>query len=99
MRILLAPDKFRGSLTARQVTDAMAEGVRLVYPDADVVALPLADGGEGTAQVLTEATNGTWHTACCQTLDRLRRSATHCSNCSSPQRCKQGSPPRESTRG
>ena len=63
MRVLLAPDKFRGSLTARQVTDAMAEGVRLVYPDADIVALPLADGGEGTAQVLTEATNGTWHTA------------------------------------
>ena len=59
---LLAPDKFRGSLTARQVTNAMAEGVRLVYPDADIVALPLADGGEGTAQVLTEATNGTWHT-------------------------------------
>lgn len=60
---LLAPDKFRGSLTARQVTDAMAEGIRLVHPDADIVALPLADGGEGTAQVLTEATNGTWHTA------------------------------------
>lgn len=63
MRILLAPDKFRGSLTARQVTDAMAEGVRLVYPNAELIALPLADGGEGTAQVLTEATNGTWHTA------------------------------------
>ena len=63
MRIILAPDKFRGSLTARQVTDAMTEGIRLVYPDAEVVALPLADGGEGTAEVLTEATNGTWHTA------------------------------------
>lgn len=60
---LLAPDKFRGSLTARQVTDAMTEGIRLVHPNADIVALPLADGGEGTAQVLTEATNGTWHTA------------------------------------
>lgn len=62
MRILLAPDKFRSSLTARQVTDAMAEGVHLARPDAETVALPLADGGEGTAQVLTEATNGTWHT-------------------------------------
>jgi glycerate kinase len=40
----------------------MAEGVRLVHPNADTVALPLADGGEGTAQVLTEATNGNWHT-------------------------------------
>ena len=63
MRIILAPDKFRGSLTARQVSDAMAEGIRLVHPDAAIVALPLADGGEGTAPVLTEATNGTWHTA------------------------------------
>ncbi len=40
----------------------MAEGVRLVYPDAIVTQLPLADGGEGTAQVLTDATAGTWHT-------------------------------------
>ena len=63
MRVLLAPDKFRGSLTARQVADAMAEGVRLAAPDADITTLPLADGGEGTAAVLTEATNGTWHTA------------------------------------
>jgi len=61
MRILLAPDKFRGSLTARQVANAMAEGVRLALPDTDVATLPLADGGEGTAAVLTEATNGTWH--------------------------------------
>ena len=62
MRVILAPDKFRGSLTARQVTNAMEEGVRQVWPDAELVALPLADGGEGTAQVLTEATSGTWHT-------------------------------------
>ena len=60
---LLAPDKFRGSLTARQVANAMAEGVRLTQPKAEIIALPVADGGEGTAQVLTEATNGTWHTA------------------------------------
>lgn len=63
MRVVLAPDKFRGSLTARQVADAMAEGVRLAYPNADVVTLPLADGGEGTAEVLTEATGGNWYTA------------------------------------
>jgi glycerate kinase len=62
MRVILAPDKFRGSLTALQVTKAMEEGVRQVWPDAELVALPLADGGEGTAQVLTEATSGTWHT-------------------------------------
>ncbi len=41
----------------------MTEGVRLALPSATVTALPLADGGEGTAQVLTEATKGVWHTA------------------------------------
>lgn len=64
MRILLAPDKFRGSLTARQVADAMAEGVGLAMPNAGIVTLPLADGGEGTAAVLTEATHGIWHSVC-----------------------------------
>ena len=63
VNILLAPDKFRGSLTARQVCNAMAEGVLFADPTASIVSLPLADGGEGTAQCLTEATNGTWHTA------------------------------------
>lgn len=59
MKILLAPDKFKGSLTAHQVCDAMTEGIRLAHPDAEVVALPMADGGEGTAEVLTLATGGT----------------------------------------
>ncbi|GAA4401330.1 glycerate 3-kinase [Nibrella viscosa] len=71
MKILLAPDKFRGSLTARQVCDAMMEGIRLAAPDADIVALPLADGGEGTAEVLTDATHGCWHTV--PVLDPLGR--------------------------
>lgn len=71
MRILLSPDKFRGSLTARQVADAMAEGARLALPDAAIVTLPLADGGEGTAAVLTEATGGTWQTTTvCDPLGR-----------------------------
>jgi glycerate kinase len=62
MKILLAPDKFKGSLTARQVCDAMTEGILLAYPDAEIVALPMADGGEGTAEVLTMATGGQWIT-------------------------------------
>ncbi len=62
MKILLAPDKFKGSLTARQVCDAMTEGIRLAHPDAEIVALPMADGGEGTAEVLTQATGGQWIT-------------------------------------
>ncbi|WP_128547687.1 glycerate kinase [Larkinella soli] len=60
MKVLLAPDKFKGSLTARQVCDAMSEGIRLAIPDAEIIALPMADGGEGTAEVLTQATGGQW---------------------------------------
>lgn len=63
LNVLLAPDKFRGSLTARQVADAMAEGVRLAALTAEIFTLPLADGGEGTAQVLTDVMAGRWHTA------------------------------------
>jgi glycerate 2-kinase len=60
MHFLLAPDKFRGSLAAEQVCHAMQEGIALALPDATTTALPLADGGEGTAEVLTAATNGRW---------------------------------------
>lgn len=48
MRILIAPDKFKGSLTAAQAAAAMAEGALRVYPDAEVTQFPIADGGEGT---------------------------------------------------
>jgi glycerate 2-kinase len=62
MHFLLAPDKFRGSLTAQQVCAAMQEGIALALPDATTTAVQLADGGEGTARVLTAATSGTWQT-------------------------------------
>ncbi|GAB3929153.1 glycerate kinase [Larkinella terrae] len=71
MKILLAPDKFKGSLTARQVCDSMTQGIRLAHSDADIVALPMADGGEGTAEVLTLATGGEWLTI--PVLDPLER--------------------------
>lgn len=48
MRVVIAPDKFKGSLSAAEAAAAMAEGVLAVYPDADVVSVPVADGGEGT---------------------------------------------------
>ena len=58
MHILLAPDKFRGSLTAEQVIEAMREGILDVLPNAQITAIPLADGGEGTATTLARATHG-----------------------------------------
>ncbi|GAB3278002.1 glycerate kinase [Sinomonas notoginsengisoli] len=48
MKIVLAPDKFKGSLTAAEVAEALAEGLREVLPEADLVLVPVADGGEGT---------------------------------------------------
>ena len=48
MRVLVAPDKFKGSLSAHGVAQALADGVRRVRPDAVVDCLPVADGGDGT---------------------------------------------------
>ena len=48
MRVVVAPDKFKGSATAAEVAAAVAAGLRQVRPDLDVVELPVADGGDGT---------------------------------------------------
>jgi glycerate kinase len=61
MRVVIAPDKFRGSLTAMEAADAMAEGVRRTHPDAVIDCCPLADGGEGTVSALVSATGGSYH--------------------------------------
>lgn len=58
MKIVLAPDSFKESLTALQVCDAMARGVRAVLPAAEIVKMPLADGGEGTVHTLVASTHG-----------------------------------------
>ena len=62
MRILIAPDKFKGSLTAREVADNIAVGLREVLPDAKIDIMPMADGGEGTAEVISDALGGKWLT-------------------------------------
>ncbi|GAB3989562.1 glycerate kinase [Spirosoma daeguense] len=62
MKILLAPDKFKGSLTASEVCQAMTRGILQAQPKANIVSVPMADGGEGTADVLTHTTNGRWLT-------------------------------------
>ncbi len=54
MKVLIAPDKFKGSLTAREVCSAISEAVKDVYPMAEATSLPMADGGEGTLDILTE---------------------------------------------
>lgn len=58
MKILLCPDKFRGSLSAEEVCAAMTDGIRLVSPHIEVTAQPMADGGEGTLDILLHYTQG-----------------------------------------
>lgn len=55
MRILIAPDKFKGTLSAREVGEAIAAGLREVLPGAETDIVPMADGGEGTAEVISQA--------------------------------------------
>ena len=62
MHILIAPDKFKGSLSARQVAENIALGIRDVIPNAQIEVTPLADGGEGTAEVICSARGGEWIT-------------------------------------
>ena len=52
MKIILAPDKFKNSLTGLEFCSAVEEGLKSVIPDIDVVKLPLADGGDGTIEVV-----------------------------------------------
>ena len=48
MRIVLAPDSFKGSVSALGVAEAMERGIHAVFPDADVLKVPIADGGVAT---------------------------------------------------
>jgi glycerate 2-kinase len=59
MKIILAPDSFKECLTAVEVCRAMAAGLRRILPNAELISLPLADGGEGTVDALLSATGGT----------------------------------------
>jgi glycerate kinase len=58
MKIVIAPDSFKGSMTASAVAEAMGRGVRRVFPDAELDLVPMADGGEGTVEALVSATGG-----------------------------------------
>jgi len=58
MTILIAPDKFKGSLTAQQVCDAVSAGLLAADPSLHVISLPLADGGEGMSTLLTSFSGG-----------------------------------------
>src|SRR5580700_11829734 len=55
MKIVIAPDKFKGSLPAAEVAAAIAAGLRAEWPAAELVTVPVADGGEGTVDAAVAA--------------------------------------------
>lgn len=58
MKIIIAPDSFKGSLSALDVCENIEKGIKKVFGDAEIVRVPMADGGEGTVQSLVDATGG-----------------------------------------
>lgn len=61
MKILIAPDKFKGNMTSPEVCEVIGEAFRRELPHAQLILLPMADGGEGTAEALTRANHGSMH--------------------------------------
>lgn len=58
MKFVIAPDKFKGSLTGFEFCNAVEEGLRMVFPDAEILKMPLADGGDGTIEVVKHYLTG-----------------------------------------
>lgn len=61
LKIIVAPNTFKGSISATQAAKAITLGVREAFPDAEVVEIPIADGGEGTVEALVTAHAGTYN--------------------------------------
>ena len=70
-RILIAPDKFKGSLSAPEAAAAIADGIRRVLPEAELDLCPIADGGEGFMEAMAAALRGLWME--CPSVDALGR--------------------------
>ncbi|ENX05102.1 glycerate kinase [Acinetobacter courvalinii] len=60
MKVVIAPDSFKDSLSAQYVAEAIALGWQQVFPDAEIVTCPMADGGEGTIDAVLTACSGQW---------------------------------------
>src|SRR5215472_5395722 len=71
MRILIASDKFKGTLNARDVAENIAKGLFDIVPDAQIELVPMADGGEGTAEAVCDARGCSWVE--CKVHDPLSR--------------------------
>src|SRR5438552_12836917 len=76
MKILIAPDKFKGALSAREAAENIAKGLRDSLPDAKIEIVPMADGGEETVEVICNARGGSW--VQCKARDPLGREIDAC---------------------
>lgn len=74
MKIVIAPDSFKESLTAIEVANAIEQGFSEIFPEATYIKIPVADGGEGTLQALIDAKQGTL--IACEVQDPLGRIIT-----------------------
>jgi len=63
MKVVVAPNAFKGTLSAAEAAAAIARGVREVFPDAEVIEVPVADGGDGTVDALVSANRGEYRRA------------------------------------
>lgn len=61
-KILICPDKFKSTFSAQEVANLLSLGIEKSFPKIKTIKLPLADGGEGTAQILTQLSKGKFHT-------------------------------------
>ncbi len=78
MKILVAPDKFKGVLTARRAAESIAAGIGDELPSARIELQPVADGGEGTAEVICDALNGMWRTVASHSASGEPSRARYC---------------------
>ena len=62
MNILICIDAFKGSLSSMEAGNACAVGIRRVFPDADMIIRPIADGGEGTTEAFVSGLHGEYRT-------------------------------------
>lgn len=60
MKIVIASDSFKGSSSTLEVADSIEKGFRRIYPDSNIVKIPIADGGEGTVSAITDWLEGTY---------------------------------------
>ena len=61
MKIIIAPDSFKGNMRAATVCDIIRRAFLQEMPNAEIITLPMADGGEGTVEAVVESTGGTLH--------------------------------------